>query len=141
MTTKPKVKRFRIKRSGSVQPDADGAQEQKRPLAPQGASAAPQEDGFDSKPFSTARRPKPTDEAQSGRISEEIDAIRNEGLTARQLRMARRLAHKHGLAPTSDFDAVRLLRKAGIDPPAKGTTPGVGPVASRHPSNSKRDNW
>ncbi|MDP5347517.1 MAG: hypothetical protein NWQ32_03895, partial [Paracoccaceae bacterium] len=46
----------------------------------------------------------------------EIDAIRREGLTGRQLRMARRVAQKHGLAPTSDFDAVRLLRAEGIDP-------------------------
>jgi capsular polysaccharide transport system permease protein len=30
--------------------------------------------------------------------------------------MARRVAQKHGLAPTSDFDAVRLLRAEGIDP-------------------------
>jgi capsular polysaccharide transport system permease protein len=30
--------------------------------------------------------------------------------------MARRVAQKHGLAPTSDFDAVRLLRLKGIDP-------------------------
>jgi capsular polysaccharide transport system permease protein len=30
--------------------------------------------------------------------------------------MARRLAQKHGLPATSDFDAVRLLRNAGIDP-------------------------
>lgn len=46
----------------------------------------------------------------------EIDTIRREGLTGRQLRMARRLAQKHGLPATSDFDAVRLLRQAGIDP-------------------------
>ena len=45
-----------------------------------------------------------------------MDAIRREGLTGRQLRMARRVAQKHGLAPTSDFDAVRLLRSKGIDP-------------------------
>ncbi|MBZ0124279.1 MAG: capsule biosynthesis protein [Roseovarius sp.] len=45
-----------------------------------------------------------------------MDAIRQEGLTGRQLRMARRMAQKHGLAPTSDFDAVRLLRAKGIDP-------------------------
>lgn len=45
-----------------------------------------------------------------------MDAIRQEGLTGRQLRMARRVAQKHGLAPTSDFDAVRLLRAQGIDP-------------------------
>lgn len=46
----------------------------------------------------------------------EIDAIRREGLTGRQLRLARRLAQKHGLPATSDFDAVRLLRAQGIDP-------------------------
>ncbi|MBC7737010.1 MAG: capsule biosynthesis protein [Candidatus Saccharibacteria bacterium] len=46
----------------------------------------------------------------------ELDAIRQEGLTGRQLRMARRLAQKHDLPATSDFDAVRLLRQAGIDP-------------------------
>jgi len=46
----------------------------------------------------------------------DIDAIRREGLTGRQLRMARRVAQKNGLAPTSDFDAVRLLRSKGIDP-------------------------
>ncbi|WP_417248391.1 capsule biosynthesis protein [Celeribacter sp.] len=55
----------------------------------------------------------PSDEMS---IDEAIDAIRREGLTGRQLRMARRVAAKHGLAPTSDFDAVRLLRKKGIDP-------------------------
>ena len=48
--------------------------------------------------------------------SQNIDDIRKEGLTGRQLRMARRMAQKHGLAPTSDFDAVRLLRAKGIDP-------------------------
>lgn len=46
----------------------------------------------------------------------DIEEIRKEGLTGRQLRLARRIAQKHNLAPTSDFDAVRLLRKSGIDP-------------------------
>ncbi len=46
----------------------------------------------------------------------DMDAIRREGLTGRQLRMARRVAQKHGLPATSDFDAVRLLRAKGIDP-------------------------
>jgi len=50
------------------------------------------------------------------RADQDIDAIRKEGLTGRQLRMARRVAQKHGLAPTSDFDAVRQLRQRGIDP-------------------------
>jgi capsular polysaccharide transport system permease protein len=46
----------------------------------------------------------------------DIDAIKREGLTGRQLRMARRAAQKYGLAPTSDYDAVRQLRGRGVDP-------------------------
>ncbi|AJE48420.1 capsule biosynthesis protein [Celeribacter indicus] len=65
-----------------------------------------------------------TEEAKTGDVTPadetgidaEIDEIRREGLTGRQLRMARRVAKKHGIAATSDFDAVRLLRKQGIDP-------------------------
>ncbi len=51
---------------------------------------------------------------------QELAAIRAEGLTGRQLRMARRIAQKHGFTPSSDFDAVRLLRQRGIDPFARG---------------------
>jgi len=54
--------------------------------------------------------------AREQNVSLDIDEIRKEGLTGRQLRMARRVAQKNGLAPTSDFDAVRLLRAKGIDP-------------------------
>lgn len=52
---------------------------------------------------------------------EDIAKIRAEGLTGRQLRMARRVSQRHGLHATSDFDAVRQLRRAGIDPFDKGT--------------------
>lgn len=72
-------------------------------------------DGFGSAAFPTARAgavaPPHDDNAPH-----DIDAIRREGLTGRQLRMARRLAQKHNLPATSDFDAVRLLRQQGIDP-------------------------
>jgi capsular polysaccharide transport system permease protein len=44
------------------------------------------------------------------------DAIRAEGLTGRQLRLARRVAQKHGMTPSSDIEAVQMLRAAGIDP-------------------------
>lgn len=57
-----------------------------------------------------------TSRQQPGTPREEIEEIKRENLTGRQLRIARRLAHKHGLEPTSDLDAVRLLRKRGIDP-------------------------
>ncbi|MBF9035048.1 capsule biosynthesis protein [Rhodobacterales bacterium HKCCE2091] len=49
----------------------------------------------------------------------EIAAIKAEGLTGRQLRMARRTALKHGITATSDHDAVRQLRARGIDPFAR----------------------
>ena len=73
------------------------------------------EDGFGSTRFDTAGEPIATPGTPEAAPAE-IDAIRREGLTGRQLRMARRLAQKHDLPATSDFDAVRLLRAHGIDP-------------------------
>lgn len=73
------------------------------------------EDGFGSEPFPTARSAGPVT-AEDAAQSADLDAIKREGLTGRQLRMARRMAQKYGLPATSDFDAVRLLRAAGIDP-------------------------
>lgn len=71
-----------------------------------------QEDGAD--------QPADAGTASQGKAAttpeQELAAIRAEGLTGRQLRMARRTAQKHGLNPTSDFDAVRLLRARGVDP-------------------------
>ena len=107
MTTKPTARKFRIKRT-SQGLSAKDANPTERPLAPESATqsaAQPQKD--DSAPAA---------EQTSENIALELDAIRREGLTGRQLRMARRVAHKNGLAPTSDFDAVRLLRGRGIDP-------------------------
>ncbi len=76
------------------------------------------DDGFGPGRFSTAAaadiaKAPPTDDPGA---SATLDAIRREGLTGRQLRLARRLAQKHNLAPTSDYDAVRLLRQNGMDP-------------------------
>ena len=99
MTTKPKVKRFRIR----------------RPTAPVAVAPPPVDDGFGEERFPTAA---PDDLLAPSEVASEteIDAIRREGLTGRQLRLARRIAQKHDLPATSDFDAVRLLRRAGIDP-------------------------
>lgn len=123
MTTKPKVKRFRIKRSAAAVQDAAMPARARGGADP--GETLPDEDGFGSAPFPTARAnadAPPAAEAdpvkgdRGSRVSEELEAIRGEGLTGRQLRMARRLAHKHGLVPATEYDAVRLLRKAGIDP-------------------------
>jgi capsular polysaccharide transport system permease protein len=122
MTTKPKARKFRIKRSPSAATDGETLQadtpkaaapvkaaEAVRPAAPSAeAPAAPAE-------APAAREGEVASAAQVGGELD-INAIRREGLTGRQLRMARRVAQKHGLPATSDFDAVRLLREKGIDP-------------------------
>ncbi len=145
MTTKPKAKKFRIRRSAGA-PPAAAASAQPRAVAGAGAGGAraasgggaaaaqdmmfapDDDDGFGDGAFPTAGRAVGAERRASvvaqgevmnaGEVSveAEIAEIRREGLTGRQLRMARRVAQKHGLAPTSDFDAVRLLRKQGIDP-------------------------
>ncbi|MEL6838389.1 MAG: capsule biosynthesis protein [Pseudomonadota bacterium] len=88
MTTKPKVKRFRIRRGKVAQGDETPASEV--------SGDTPQ----DAKPSR----------------AEILDAISKEGLTGRQLRMARRVAQKNGIEASSDFVAVMKLREAGIDP-------------------------
>lgn len=139
MTTKPKARKFRIKRAtpaaapkgtDAVERDVSAAATPK-PQAPDAPRAAPPSRGEAPKATATGQgatpppaRSTPSPDARSGEVSsatevsgeQDIDAIRREGLTGRQLRMARRVAQKHGLAPTSDFDAVRLLRAEGIDP-------------------------
>ncbi len=94
MTTKPKAKKFRIRRDS--------------PMGQGGEQAAPV----------TPQEPQPS---AAPNDADQIDAIRREGLTGRQLRMARRVAQKQGLAVTSDFDAVKQLRAAGIDPFQRNT--------------------
>ncbi|MGB3278789.1 MAG: capsule biosynthesis protein [Pseudorhodobacter sp.] len=73
------------------------------------------DDGFGPGKFPTANPANLSSPAEVA-SEEALEKIRHEGLTGRQLRMARRLAQKHGLPATSDFDAVRLLRAAGVDP-------------------------
>ncbi|WP_249218789.1 capsule biosynthesis protein [Falsirhodobacter algicola] len=60
--------------------------------------------------------PPPTGKRREGVRPEEIAAVEAENLTARQLRMARRMALKQGIAASSDPEAVVLLRRKGIDP-------------------------
>lgn len=166
MTTTPKAKKFRIRRTGpqpgealrrvapdSAAPEHRAAPEQRampeqqaapeRRPAPKPETAAPSQppeqpprkrapkplpplgdnpfggvmdDGFGDIPFPTAAANAAISEPDEVATEQVIAEIRKEGLTGRQLRMARRVAQKHGLAPTSDFDAIRLLRKEGIDP-------------------------
>ncbi|MEM6577138.1 MAG: capsule biosynthesis protein [Pseudomonadota bacterium] len=125
MTTKPKARKFRIRRvsSSDASQSADAALD--RPEHESDAQRLAADDG----PATT------TPEAHSARSaadhgaetsgetsvpsappSTNIEEIRKEGLTGRQLRMARRLAQRQGLSPSSDFEAVQQLRERGIDP-------------------------
>ncbi|RYI34413.1 MAG: capsule biosynthesis protein [Acetobacteraceae bacterium] len=65
-------------------------------------------------------------------------AIATEGLTSRQLRRAVLIAQRNRLAITSEYDAVRVLREAGVDPFSRASilrivTPEVD--ASPQPAN------
>ncbi|KZY47608.1 capsule biosynthesis protein [Roseovarius sp. HI0049] len=126
MTTKPKARKFRIRRTPATQagPVSDTARtpsdasQDSEPhyTAPPVTPRADTTDHPHHEEVETPSRAGMVSSASEMSASQDIDAIRNEGLTGRQLRMARRMAQKHGLAPTSDFDAVRLLRAKGIDP-------------------------
>ncbi|WP_135504052.1 capsule biosynthesis protein [Roseovarius aestuariivivens] len=121
MTTKPKARKFRIRRTSptSTAPGAETARPGTETETPQmhrtDAAAQAGSDGAQDTPRETPRDGE-VSSAREMTASQDIDGIRREGLTGRQLRMARRMAQKHGLAPTSDFDAMRLLRARGIDP-------------------------
>lgn len=141
MTTKPKVRKFRIRRNDGMRGLIEDEVAQTPATAtPRVAAHAPTaeelmatpthiEDGFGdlAMPGSVAAaQAAATTLAQAQaeqhaaspaeQAERDIAAIRAEGLTGRQLRMARRVAQKNGLSPTSDFDAVRLLRARGLDP-------------------------
>ena len=114
MTTKPKARKFRVKRG--VQAEANAPAEQRAPA--EAARPAPRAvAGADAGAPQQQQQQQAAPKAPAPDSPElDIDSIRREGLTGRQLRMARRVAQKHGLAATSDFDAVRILRAKGIDP-------------------------
>lgn len=115
MTTKPKARKFRIKRAAPMAGSSGSGA-----AAAAGDDAAPRSGGQATSGNGAAapQAAASADVATARQVESEntIDAIRQEGLTGRQLRMARRVAHKHNLPATSDFDAVRLLRAKGIDP-------------------------
>lgn len=116
MTTKPKARKFRIRRNAPLSgtPDASAQDEAAPGTEAPAETARPQESAATEPPI--RGQSGEVSSARETATSQDIDEIRKEGLTGRQLRMARRMAQKHGLAPVSDFDAVRLLRQKGIDP-------------------------
>ena len=167
MTTKPRAKKFRLRRGGSgattsseasqPQPQAyanedglgggdmpfagthddgfgsmdftgDEASQPKRAVSPRRPSrgsaelqANPAQAGGRRPRAAVVKRASAPDPQQLSDLTskDEIEAIRQEGLTGRQLRIARRIAQRNGLNPVSDLDAVRQLRQRGIDPFAR----------------------
>ncbi|KPU83983.1 capsule biosynthesis protein [Marinosulfonomonas sp. PRT-SC04] len=118
MTIKPKAQKYRIRRSAPLSAQPNAAE-----------NAAPEtEEGVINGVVSDAREVA---------TEQSVDDIRKEGLTGRQLRMARRVAQKHGLAPTSDFDAVRLLRAEGIDPFQRANVLELTPSAAQGGTTDK----
>ena len=105
----PQVQSQAAPRPAAAQPGLDPVMPQRpqplhpRSLPPRGGIASP-------------LQPMAAEEESVSATPEELDEIRKEGLTGRQLRMARRVAQKHGLNVSSDFDAVRQLRARGVDP-------------------------
>ncbi|MBW6419288.1 capsule biosynthesis protein [Celeribacter sp. PS-C1] len=108
---------------------ADTSAQPRRRTAPRGSVARSLGQGTEDNVLNGDITP-----ADETAIDADIDAIRREGLTGRQLRLARRVAQKHGLAATSDFDAVRLLRKAGIDPFQRGAMLDLVTTEGKEPS-------
>ncbi|WP_173812358.1 capsule biosynthesis protein [Limimaricola cinnabarinus] len=117
MTTTPKVTRYRLRAGAPLAP---------RPADPEAARAAAAA-AMEARPAPAAVTMHPlqqrlpqqeasVEEAVATEAEHDIDKIRREGLTGRQLRMARRVAQKQGLEVASDFDAVRQLRALGVDP-------------------------
>lgn len=100
---------------GNPRPGADALpMPEPRAAGDADGTAAPETDGAGSEAEATARTAGAA--SPDADVARELDAIRAEGLSGRQLRMARRVAEKHGISVESDFDAVRRLRKRGIDP-------------------------
>jgi capsular polysaccharide transport system permease protein len=116
MTTKPKTSRFRIKRSPSATEDKPRPTTAAKPAAPKqpidSPFGGPPDDGFGETAFPGSAKA----ETDKSTRDTEIAEIRKEGLTGRQLRIAKRLAQKHGLDAKTEFDAVRALRARGVDP-------------------------
>jgi len=145
MTTKPRALKFRIRRASPLSLGVpDDAVTSDTPVArpvsqmpaarlmlraadPGGPRAAPDltRDHPSGAAPSDTDSPMPSDGntpglgplADPGTMAD----IRSEGLTGRQLRMARRIAQKQGLQVNSDFDAVQQLRARGIDPFQRST--------------------
>lgn len=129
MTTPPKVRRYHASAEESVRPTAQAVPAaghgdirvavRKRPAA---ANATTDEDEREqfmrTDPVDDGLAhvgPAPSPDAGED-LEAQLDQIRRENLSERQLRIARRIAALHQIEVASDEEAVLRLRQRGIDP-------------------------
>lgn len=112
MTTPPKVRLYRSHRDDSVARTqrGEGAQAAARTTA----AAAPAPPSPRSPAAGGANDQAKPNAAPT--LAQGIEAVKAEGLTGRQLRLARRIAAMHGIDVESEHEAVVILRERGIDP-------------------------
>ncbi|MFC3168896.1 capsule biosynthesis protein [Paracoccus fontiphilus] len=136
MTTPPKARRYHASAAESVRPQAQpqAGDAAERPFSDAnirisvrkkagGAGALPEDerarfmrtdpvdDGLGHVPPTNVPEPASEDE-----LDAQLDLIRKENLSERQLRIARRIATLHQIEVGSDEEAVLRLRQRGIDP-------------------------
>ncbi|SPJ25227.1 hypothetical protein PAA8504_03078 [Palleronia abyssalis] len=135
MTMNTKPKKFRLRKSGSLVSTPETAPTEKTEDS-NGPANTPERP-----PRAEVRVTKRAPDAQriDSDLNTDLAAIRREGLTGRQLRMARRLAQKHDVPVTSDFDAVRQLRLKGIDPFERANMLELVVPDSQSPATTKTD--
>ncbi|MDO5605504.1 MAG: capsule biosynthesis protein [Paracoccus sp. (in: a-proteobacteria)] len=119
MTTPPKVRIYHAKRSGPAgqQPGAEAVRAVE--AAAQAATADLAGTPADPAAGIATQGALPDTPAapEAGETLEVlIAAVRAEGLTGRQLRLARRIAAMHGIEVASEEEAVIVLRQHGVDP-------------------------
>ncbi len=126
MTTPPKVRRYHASVSESVRPAADAQPREdgeiritvrKRTVA----EPLPQDDERDrmmrTDPVDDGlSHVGPADKTPDAALDGQLDQVRKENLSERQLRIARRIANLHQIQVASDEEAVLRLRQRGIDP-------------------------
>lgn len=114
MNTPPKASRFRIRKVVAPQA-AQTAQPAQRnadmPFAP-----VPEDDGFGDLNLVNPPDKRLPPLILTKEDEAEIAAVRAEGLSARQLRLARRAAARQGIEAGSDYEAVVRLRQKKLDP-------------------------
>ncbi|WP_022706880.1 capsule polysaccharide transporter [Paracoccus zeaxanthinifaciens] len=136
MITPPKARRFHGSVSESVKPGAgetratpEAATDAAKEALPNAAQIRAEKmkrftateeiaDGFEG--MLPPGGAKPANDAPSGELDAKLAAIREEKLTPRQLRIARRIAQLHKIEVSSDEEAVLRLRERGIDPSHRG---------------------